>query len=210
MHPSHLSFEEKSIFILTILTIIILFSFTVLANSCVDITTVFQNFYINLVFLPKKIRFVNDPVLMVFQHDLNANSKKKINYNYNFFIFDTPGFSEITVDASPWDAVMNFPPYDKYLNQCKYPDCTHIGEPDCIIKELVDAGKLSKDRHLRYEEIFNEIKKDFAQLRSLFYQSTLTPFPKMKLPIKYMATLAIAYTTMPIITIVISVLTATA
>ncbi len=80
----------------------------------------------------------------------------------NFFIFDTPGFSEITVDASPWDAVMNFPPYDKYLNQCKYPDCTHIGEPDCIIKELVDAGKLSKDRHLRYEEIFNEIKKDYS------------------------------------------------
>lgn len=80
----------------------------------------------------------------------------------NFYIFDTPGFSEIAVDISPWDAVMNFPPYDKYLNECRYPDCTHTMEPGCFIKNLVNEGKLSTERYARYVEILNEIKKDYG------------------------------------------------
>lgn len=79
-----------------------------------------------------------------------------------FLLFDTPGFSEISVDISPQDAVMNYPPYEKYLNECKYLDCTHISEPDCKIKQLVEEGKLSKDRYQRYIEIFQEIKKDYG------------------------------------------------
>ncbi len=79
-----------------------------------------------------------------------------------FLLFDTPGFSEISVDISPQDAVMNYPPYEKYLNECKYLDCTHISEPDCKIKQLVKEGKLSKDRYQRYVEIFQEIKKDYG------------------------------------------------
>ncbi len=79
----------------------------------------------------------------------------------NFLLFDTPGFSEITVDISPQDAVMNFPPYDNYLSKCKYLDCTHSTEPDCYIKELVANGTLSKDRHQRYCEIIQEIKRNY-------------------------------------------------
>lgn len=80
----------------------------------------------------------------------------------NFKLFDTPGFSEIIVDISPADAVMNFPPYDRYLSQCKYLDCTHTSEPDCIIKDLISNEKLSLDRHNRYLEILEEIKKDYV------------------------------------------------
>ncbi len=79
----------------------------------------------------------------------------------NFLLFDTPGFSEITVDISPQEAVMNFPPYDKHLSKCKYLDCTHSTEPDCCIKELVANGTLSKDRHQRYCEIIQEIKRNY-------------------------------------------------
>jgi ribosome biogenesis GTPase len=41
---------------------------------------------------------------------------------------------------------------------CKYLDCTHINEPDCEIKRLIDENKLSSDRHQRYIEILQEIK----------------------------------------------------
>ena len=78
-----------------------------------------------------------------------------------FLLFDTPGFSEISVEIQPQDAVTNYPPYDKYLNECRYPDCMHISEPDCEIKQLVEDGKLSADRHERYIEILQEIKKDY-------------------------------------------------
>ena len=79
-----------------------------------------------------------------------------------FYLFDTPGFSEIIVDISPQDAVMNYPPYDKYLNQCKYLDCTHLNEPNCHIKELVEKGELSIDRYESYILILEEIKKDYS------------------------------------------------
>ena len=77
-------------------------------------------------------------------------------------LFDTPGFSEIAVEISPQDAVMNYPPFDKCLSQCKYLDCTHINEPDCTIKEMVEKGELSRDRYERYKEIYEEIKKDYS------------------------------------------------
>lgn len=80
----------------------------------------------------------------------------------DFYLFDTPGFSEIIVDITPQDAVMNYPPYDKYLNQCKYLDCTHLNEPDCHIKNLVKSGALSSDRYERYKIILEEIKKDYS------------------------------------------------
>lgn len=78
-----------------------------------------------------------------------------------FLLFDTPGFSEISVEISPQDAVTNYPPYDKILNECKYPDCMHVSEPNCKIKQLIEEGKLSSDRHARYIEILQEIKKDY-------------------------------------------------
>lgn len=79
-----------------------------------------------------------------------------------FLLFDTPGFSEISVEISPEEAVMNYPPYEKYLNECKYQDCTHITEPDCKIKQLVEQSVLSKDRYERYIEIFQEIKREYG------------------------------------------------
>lgn len=79
----------------------------------------------------------------------------------DFSLFDTPGFSEITVDISPYDAVMNYPPYDRYLSKCKYLDCTHTSEPDCVIKQMIEQGELSGERHERYKEILEEIKKDY-------------------------------------------------
>lgn len=80
----------------------------------------------------------------------------------DFKFLDTPGFSEITVDITPQDAVMNYPPYDKYLSECKYLDCTHLNEPNCKIKELVANGIISSERHERYKEIINEIKEEYG------------------------------------------------
>ena len=51
---------------------------------------------------------------------------------------------------------------EKYLNECKYQDCTHITEPDCKIKQLVEQSVLSKDRYERYIEIFQEIKREYG------------------------------------------------
>lgn len=78
-----------------------------------------------------------------------------------FVLLDTPGFSELVADISPYDAVMNFPPYDKYLNKCKYPDCKHLSEPDCAVLKDIECGKLSADRHIRYNEILKELQMEY-------------------------------------------------
>lgn len=80
----------------------------------------------------------------------------------DFSLFDTPGFSELYVDVPPENVPTNFPPYDKYLGQCKFLDCTHTTEPDCAIKSMVNAGDLSQARYLRYKEIYEEIKTDYS------------------------------------------------
>ena len=79
-----------------------------------------------------------------------------------FSLFDTPGFSEITVEISPQEAVMNFPPYDNYLSKCRYKDCSHTTEPDCYVKDLISDGVISAERHNRYLEIIQEIKKEYG------------------------------------------------
>lgn len=79
----------------------------------------------------------------------------------DFSLFDTPGFSELSVDINPEDVATNFPPYENFLGKCKFMDCSHTNEPECAIKMAVSSNELSLDRYKRYKEILNEIKVEY-------------------------------------------------
>ena len=79
----------------------------------------------------------------------------------DFSLFDTPGFSELAVDITPEDTATNFPPFENYLGKCKYLDCSHTNEPECAIKNAITMGEISKERYLRYKEIYQEIKTEY-------------------------------------------------
>ena len=78
-----------------------------------------------------------------------------------FSIFDTPGFSEIYADVTPFDAPLNFQPYEEYADYCRFGDCTHMDEPDCAVKAAVESGILSADRYARYRIIYNEVLTEY-------------------------------------------------
>ncbi len=64
------------------------------------------------------------------------------------WIADTPGmrnFELWAVDAETiWQA---FPEIRPYLGECRFPDCQHDTEPDCAVKEAVEAGEIDRRRY---------------------------------------------------------------
>ncbi|MDQ4100080.1 MAG: ribosome small subunit-dependent GTPase A, partial [Chloroflexota bacterium] len=67
------------------------------------------------------------------------------------FVADTPGMRALAmraVDADQLDGC--FPEFRPYLDKCLYPDCTHVSEPGCAVREAVAATKLSPVRYESY------------------------------------------------------------
>lgn len=95
------------------------------------------------------------------QRGKHTTTYSRIVKTEDFSLFDTPGFSELSVDISPEDVASNFPPYEKYLGKCKFLDCTHINEPECAVLADVNSHLLSVERHTRYNEIYKSIKAEY-------------------------------------------------
>ena len=66
-------------------------------------------------------------------------------------IADTPGFSALSfADMTPSDIRDNFCEFNLYRDKCKYRDCMHHKEDDCMVKEMVEAGKILPSRYNNY------------------------------------------------------------
>lgn len=67
------------------------------------------------------------------------------------WVADTPGMRALAMHAIPVEHLDSFYiEFRPYLGQCFYPDCTHIHEPDCAIREAVDAGEIGQERYESY------------------------------------------------------------
>ena len=77
----------------------------------------------------------------------------------DYKIVDSPGFAVIEAMVALNELPECYPEYFEVSSMCKFRGCAHVNEPDCKVKELVDEGKLSKNRYVRYVEIYNEISK---------------------------------------------------
>ena len=51
-----------------------------------------------------------------------------------------------------------FEEFSEYEGQCRFNGCVHINEPDCRVKEAVEAGLISRRRYTSYVEIYDEVK----------------------------------------------------
>ncbi|MEG1523627.1 MAG: ribosome small subunit-dependent GTPase A [Clostridia bacterium] len=75
-------------------------------------------------------------------------------------VLDTPGFSQFdTIDISQEDLNGCYPEFGIEPGHCRFAGCTHISEPDCAVKQLLQSGKLSGGRYARYIELENEIQQ---------------------------------------------------
>ena len=78
------------------------------------------------------------------------------------YVADTPGFSLIDFTRFDFykkdDLVYTFREFEDYLGTCKYTKCSHTTEDGCKIIEAVNDGKIAKERHESYIEIYNTLK----------------------------------------------------
>ena len=76
----------------------------------------------------------------------------------NSFVMDTPGFSSLKIPEMEKEELHQyFTEFMPYEGQCKYLGCTHIHEPECIIKEKLEKGEICQSRYDNYVQMYNEI-----------------------------------------------------
>lgn len=82
----------------------------------------------------------------------------------NLCIADTPGFSNLDLNIDFDEVQEYYPEFQKYRENCKYLDCSHVGEgKDCGVIKAKDMGKINKDRYLRYVDLYNKLKENWEK-----------------------------------------------
>lgn len=76
------------------------------------------------------------------------------------FIIDTPGFSMLDIHEINYNELdLYYNEYNSLSSKCKYHRCTHSVEPQCAVRDAVEAGNLSKSRYERYLTLAADLKK---------------------------------------------------
>ncbi len=76
-------------------------------------------------------------------------------------IADTPGFSSLHFyEMKPIDIRDNFIDFNVYRDACKYKDCLHDKEEDCIIKKKVKEKEIMQSRYDNYIKFIHEKTKN--------------------------------------------------
>ena len=81
------------------------------------------------------------------------------------WVADTPGFSSLDftrLDVSKLDTkIKDFHPY---VGKCRFSDCKHINEPDCAIKNAVEAKEIQPSIYEDYSQIIENKGKNTRRL----------------------------------------------
>ena len=88
----------------------------------------------------------------------HTTTRSEIFERENIRIIDSPGFAVIDADVELNDLKLFYPEYFEVAGGCKFRGCSHVSEPNCKVKELVENGILSKKRYDRYVQIYKEIQ----------------------------------------------------
>ena len=74
------------------------------------------------------------------------------------FLLDTPGFSSLSLDFIEKEQLQYcFPEFEKHRSECRFSNCMHNKEPNCRVKEAVEANEIYKDRYKFYIKTLEEI-----------------------------------------------------
>jgi ribosome biogenesis GTPase len=80
------------------------------------------------------------------------------------YVVDTPGIRQFELwDVVPEEIASLFPEFRPYLNGCRFPDCTHIHEADCAVKDSVADARLDIRRYESYCHLMTEEDEDFER-----------------------------------------------
>ena len=75
------------------------------------------------------------------------------------YIMDTPGFSSLYNELEPAELALHFKEMQQYFGRCRFTGCVHMEEPDCAVKDAVQAGLIHRERYDSYRNIYEELMK---------------------------------------------------
>lgn len=73
-------------------------------------------------------------------------------------LIDTPGLRELGLWADTDDLDRTFDDIDALAATCRFPDCRHLGEPNCSVRAAADAGDLDPARLRSYLKLRRELQ----------------------------------------------------
>lgn len=79
----------------------------------------------------------------------------------NFYIVDTPGFSNVDINLKPSEIKKYFKEFNN--TNCEYQDCNHI-EEDCEVKKQVLTNKMLQSRYNSYKKFYMEAYENSSKL----------------------------------------------
>ncbi|HOV25351.1 MAG TPA: ribosome small subunit-dependent GTPase A [Pseudobacteroides sp.] len=79
-------------------------------------------------------------------------------------VVDTPGFSSFELTGLELgDLEFHYPEFLDHLGRCRFNGCSHINEPDCVVKEAVQNGYINSERYERFVHFYSLLKKQKDQ-----------------------------------------------
>ena len=74
-------------------------------------------------------------------------------------IIDTPGIKNLSFNNfEPMDVAHNFKEFFELSKNCRFSDCLHLNEPNCAVKNAIEADEASELRYFNYLGIMEEVQ----------------------------------------------------
>lgn len=82
-------------------------------------------------------------------------------YGGRGYVVDTPGLQYLSLwRAAPGELAWAFPEFRPLLPECRFTDCRHVAEPGCAVKEALEAGEVSAERHESYRTLLEATEEE--------------------------------------------------
>ncbi|MFN6991827.1 MAG: ribosome small subunit-dependent GTPase A, partial [Fervidobacterium sp.] len=78
--------------------------------------------------------------------------------SFGGWVVDTPGFASLEIEGIDEKKLREL--FVEFPNdKCLFPDCLHVNEPECYVKELVEKRKIAHSRYESYLKLLKENKE---------------------------------------------------
>jgi ribosome biogenesis GTPase len=83
-------------------------------------------------------------------------SSRLIELGCGGFVADTPGFGDVALWGVSMDEIAGCFPEFSRAEPCRFRGCAHVREPDCGVRQAVEAGRIHESRYRSYRKLYDE------------------------------------------------------
>jgi ribosome biogenesis GTPase len=78
---------------------------------------------------------------------------------YGGFVVDTPGLKEFGLWSSTRSELESaFPELAELAPRCRFPDCSHLHEPECAVQKALEEGIIDGERYRSFAKLLEDVE----------------------------------------------------